>query len=223
MARDGRFGLNEPSAADHVVDGPLLDAKGGGVNSSIGELASFAELIEMHRARLLAMIERRRPSQLAGRCDAEDVFTEAVLVAQRRYGAFLTDSPMSPYAWLYRIVLDALIERWRHERRACRDPEKEMPWPDRSSMQLGFGLVDTGTSPSEAVERGELRERMQKAMAALSEIDREVLWMRHYDELTFKEAAKVLGIGESAATLRYVRALRRLKDLWVEWEGRVEA
>jgi len=81
-------------------------------------------------------------------------------------------------------------------------------------VQLGLGLVATDTSPSEARARDELRERMRQTLELLGDRDREILWMRHYDELTFGEAASVLGIKESAATLRYVRALKRLKDLW---------
>lgn len=193
--------------------------QGGPLSSSIGNLAAFAKLVEEFRPRLLAMIERRKPAKLAGRCDAEDIFADAMIVAQRKYHAYSIDSPMTPYAWLYRIVLDTLMERWRHDNRACRDPGKEMPWPDRSSMQLGFGLVDTGTSPSEAVARGELRERMRQTLNMLSANDRDILWMRHHDELSFKEAGVILEISESAATVRYVRALRRLKEMWLDIEG----
>jgi RNA polymerase sigma-70 factor (ECF subfamily) len=77
-----------------------------------------------------------------------------------------------------------------------------------------LGLVAAGTSPSEAIVRDELRQCMQQALNRLKDGDREILWMRHYDQLAFPEAAQVLGITENAATVRYVRALRRLKDLW---------
>ena len=81
-------------------------------------------------------------------------------------------------------------------------------------MQLGLGLVASGTSPSKAVARAELRERMRQTLDLLKQADREILWMRHYDQLSFPEAAQILGLSESAATLRYVRAVKRLKKLW---------
>lgn len=115
---------------------------------------------------------------------------------------------------VYRIVLDCLIECWRRETRACRDPRRELPWPQESSLQLGLGLVASGTSPSKAVARAELRERMRQTLDLLKQADREILWMRHYDQLSFPEAAQILGLSESAATLRYVRAVKRLKKLW---------
>jgi len=93
-----------------------------------------------------------------------------------------------------------------------------MPWPEQTSVQLGLGLVQGGTSPSEAVVRSELRERVRTVMACLSPQDQEVLWMRHSDQLSFADAATVLGITENAATVRYARALRRLKEKWFEAE-----
>ena len=60
---------------------------------------------------------------------------------------------------------------------------------------------------------------MQAALRRLRDADREVLWMRHYDELAFADIAAVNGISENTATVRYVRALRRLKALWLETHG----
>ena len=121
---------------------------------------------------------------------------------------------LTPYSWLYRIVLDTLIEAWRKQNTAGRTADRELPWPDDPSVQLGLGLINPATSPSEALAREDFRERMRQALAALKEQDREILWMRHHDQLSYQEAADVLGIKEAAAGLRYVRALKRLKQLW---------
>src|SRR5260370_20937081 len=110
--------------------------------------------------------------------------------------------------------MDCLIEAWRRETRDRRDPDREMPWPERSSVQLALSLMSPGTTPSAAAARQEVRQRVRQALDLLGPRHREILWMRHYDDLTFKEPAAVLSIKESAANLRYVRALRRLKDLW---------
>jgi RNA polymerase sigma-70 factor (ECF subfamily) len=89
-----------------------------------------------------------------------------------------------------------------------------MPWPEQSSARLGLNLAGSGTSPSEAMIRAEIQERMQRALLRLRPEDREVVWMRHHDQLGFRELGMVLGVTEDAATQRYARALRRLKGYW---------
>jgi RNA polymerase sigma-70 factor (ECF subfamily) len=190
----------------------------------VAELAALGKLLEEHRTKLLAMVERRIDPALRRRVEAEEVLQEAFLAAQGKWTRFhAAPSSMTPYAWLYRIVLDTLFETWRKQSRARRDPAREMPWPEQSSIQLGLGLLQSGTSPSEAFARKELQDRMRHALEGLGPHDREILWMRHYDELSFPEAAAVLGITENAATVRYVRALKRLRDLWLKLNGGAES
>ena len=86
-------------------------------------------------------------------------------------------------------------------------------------MQLGLSLIAPGTNPSAAAVRDEVCARVRQALDLLKGADREILWMRHFDQLSFGEAGAVLGISENAATVRYVRALRRLKDLWQKLYG----
>src|SRR5262249_54664131 len=114
------------------------------------------------------------------------------------------------------IARDCMYEAWRRENRMGRALDKEMPWPDRSSEQMAAGLMGSLTSPSEAMARGELRARVRQALDSLRPTDREILWMRHFDDLPFRDAAQVLGISEAAAMQRYGRALRRVTDLWRE-------
>lgn len=184
--------------------------------SSVLDLATLGKLFEECRPRLLAMLGRRLDPALKVRIDVEDILNEAYLVARNRWSRFRQQSDMTPYAWLYGIARDCLIEAWRKQTRARRDLHKEMPWPDRSSIQLGLSLINPGTSPSEAAARDELQAQMRQTLDLLKADDREILWMRHYDDLSFKEAAAVLQVTENAATVRYVRALRRLKDLWLK-------
>ncbi len=179
--------------------------------SSIVDLAVLGKLFEEHRPKLLAMVRRRLDPALAPRIDAEDVLSEAFLTARRKWDAFKAQSDFSGYAWLYCIVRDCLIDAWRRETRGCRNLGREMPWPEQTSVQLGLGLVGGGTSPSAEAVREELRRQMRDALERLRPHDREILWMRHYDQLTFGEAAAVLGLTETAATVRYVRALKRLR------------
>jgi len=187
--------------------------------SSVSELAALAKLFEDHRARLLAMVRRRIDPALAARVDPEEVLAEAFLRAVDRWSDY-DPQAISTYTWLYRIVLDCLIEAWRKANAAGRSIQREVPWPERSSVQLGLGLVGSTTSPSEAFARAELRERINWAVQQLKPDDREILGMRHFDELSYQDVAAVLGISPDAAMQRYARALRRLQRLWNQIEPR---
>jgi RNA polymerase sigma-70 factor, ECF subfamily len=183
---------------------------------SAADMAALGRLLEEYRSKLLAVVQRRLDPALARRIGSEDILSDAFLQARRRWHTFQEQDGMTAYAWLYRIVMDCLIEAWRHETRDRRDLDREMPWPERSSVQLGLNLIGTGTTPSRAAARQELQQSMQQTLEMLGPLDREILWMRHYDQLSFKEAAAALGIKESTANVRYVRALKRLKDLWLQ-------
>lgn len=189
---------------------------------AVGELAALAQLFQEHTPRLLVMLQRRLDPKVAVRVDTEGILAEAYVAARRKWPKFEA-SGMTPYAWLYGIARDCLIEAWRHEHRQGRTPDKEMPWPDRSSDQMALGLMGSLTSPSMAVARGELQERVRQALDGLKPADREVLWMRHFDDLPFRDVALVLGISEEAAMQRYSRALRRVKDLWRDLFDRRES
>jgi RNA polymerase sigma-70 factor (ECF subfamily) len=182
--------------------------------SSVTDLALLGQLFDEHRGRLLAMLRRRLDPALAARIDADDILSDAFLQARRRWKGFRERPERKPYPWLYRIALDCLIEAWRRETRDRRDPRGELPWPDASSVQVGLGLVHPGTSPTQAAAREELRQRMKQVLELLPAKDRDLLRMRHEDGLSHAETGEVLGISENAATVRYVRALQRLKDLW---------
>jgi RNA polymerase sigma-70 factor (ECF subfamily) len=199
-----------------------MPRSGGNPNlSSVSALAALAKLLEGHRAQLLAMVRRRIDPALAARVDPEDILGEAFLRASARWLDY-DPKAMSAYAWLYRIVLDCLIETWRSAHAAGRSIQREVPWPERSSVQLGLGLVGSTTSPSEAFARAELRERIIWAVQQLKPDDREILAMRHFDELSHAEAAAILGITPDAAMQRYARALRKLRRLWDQIEPRDE-
>ncbi len=182
--------------------------------SSVVDMAMLGKLFEEHQPKLLAMIQRRLDPALAARLSPEDILSDAFLEARRKWSAFRAQSTLTPYAWLYRVVRDCLIEAWRRESRACRTPDRELPWPERSSMQLVLGLVGSGGSPSEEMVRADLRQQVVETLKLLKDKDREILWMRHHDDLSFQEVAAVLGIAEGTARVRYVRALERLRALW---------
>lgn len=187
--------------------------------SSVADLAALAQLLEEHRPRLLAMLARRIDPALGVRLDPDDILNEAFFDARRKWTAYREHPQLSEYAWLYRIVLDRLIEEWRKATRGRRALHREMPWPERTADQLANGIIHTGTSPSAAISREELRRRVRQVLELLKPSDREILDLRHTDQLTFGEAGAILGIPENTAAVRYARALRRLKDLWQQAFG----
>ena len=178
---------------------------------TVAEMAILGKLLEDHRPKLLAMLKRRIDPALAVRIDPEDVCNEVFILAQRRWDSF---NPDFPYAWLYRLAMDSLIECWRRQHRGPRNVERDLPWPEGSSLQLCLSLVAPGTSPTAAARRHEVQEKMCQTLKLLKDADRHVLWMRFYEDLSYGEMAVVLGVTENAATVRCLRALRRLKRLW---------
>lgn len=176
---------------------------------SVADLATLGKLLEEHRPRLMSMLRRRIDTDSI---DADDILQNTFLLARRRWQQFNEQACMTPYAWLYRLALDCLIEEWRRRNRAGRD--QQMPLPEHSSVLMVGAILRSGTSPSGAAARRELEQQMQHALARLKHGDRLILWMRHYDDLSFREAAAILDISQNAAAQRYVRALRRLMELW---------
>jgi RNA polymerase sigma-70 factor (ECF subfamily) len=184
----------------------------------IVELAALGRMFEEHRLKLLAMLRQRIDPALASRLQAEDVLADAFLRAKHRWPDF-QQSGMTAYAWLYRLVLDCLYDTYDFHAAKGRDFHREVRMPDGSSSQFVLGLVDRGSSPSKALARKELQEKMRQTLALLRPEEREILCMRHVDELSLKEAAHVLDIAEGTARQRYARARLRLRDLWKKLHG----
>lgn len=178
------------------------------------EFAALQRLLEEHRHRLVAVVRRRMDPSWPADFEPDDVVQEAYLRALQRWEQVRSRPDFLPFPWLYQLVNDCLRDHWRHQGQACRDVHLRQAWPDSSSVQVCLSLVGEGTSPSEAAHRADIQRLMQEAMGHLSESDREVLALRHFDNLTHVEAAAVLGIEVSAANVRYFRALERLRTLW---------
>jgi RNA polymerase sigma-70 factor (ECF subfamily) len=187
------------------------------------DLATLGKLFEEHRPRLLAMIERRSDQALAARRDPEDILSAAYVKAQARWEEFKR-SGMTGYSWLYRIVLDSLLDDHDFQTRRRRNPHAEVGWPDHSSLQGILGLVSPLTSPSEALAKKELQERLRRQIGQtldqLKAEDREILSMRFFDLLSTEEAAQVLDIPVGTCRQRYSRARLRFRDAWKRLYGR---
>ncbi len=182
-----------------------------------GDDGAFDQLFARHRAFLRQIVELRMDPKLGRRIDASDVVQEAHIEAVRRLEGYLEQPTMPFRVWLRQITYDRLLmARRRHVSAKRRTVDRELPLPERSSLQLAQQLAASGTTPSEHLLRSELGHRVRSAVAKLSDPDREVLLMRNFEGLSNQEVAKVLAIEPATASKRYGRALLRLRTLLLD-------
>src|SRR5262245_58210636 len=180
-----------------------------------GDPAAPGRLLERFRPRLRRMVAVRFDRRLAARADPSDVVQEALADAARRLPDYLKERPLPFLAWLRRLAWDRLgaLHR-RHVRAGRRSVGREQAvLPDHSADALAARLFATGSAAGDRLHRAERRERVRSALARLREADREVLVLRHLEQLSAREIAGVLGLKEGAVNVRHVRALQRLRDL----------
>jgi RNA polymerase sigma-70 factor (ECF subfamily) len=186
---------------------------------------ALAELFSRHRDRLWRLVTFRMDPRLHGRVDADDVLQEAWLAAVQRIDHFLIDASRSIFVWFRLITSQTLVDIHRRhlgtrKRAASSEFSIDRGWCSSStSSSLSFHLLDHLTTPSEAALREEVSQKLNESLAGMREIDREVLALRHFEQLTNREAAQVLGISEQAASDRYVRALARLRVVMTSVPG----
>lgn len=185
----------------------------------LGGESALAELFTAFRERLWRMVHFRLDPRLIGRVDADDVLQEAYVNAVTRVGSFLSDPSHSFFIWLRLVVNQTLVDvHRRHLGSQMRDAGREITigggqCASASSMSMAAFLVGDLTSPSRAAMKNELASRLDEALGSMNAIDREVLVLRHFEELSNKEVAEVLGIEQKAASIRYIRAIARLKEI----------
>lgn len=184
-----------------------------------GDETALARLFSFYHDRLWRIVNFRLDRRLRGRVDADDVMQEAYLNAAQRLDKFLYDHPRSLFIWLRLIVTQTLVDvHRRHIGAQKRDASREFSvnsgWSANStSNSLSFHLLGHLTSPSQAAIRAELSDQIDQALAGMNEIDREVLALRHFEELTNIETSQVLEMSEQAASIRYIRAISRLRKV----------
>ncbi len=179
-----------------------------------GQTEALAELFEHYRPRLDRMVRLRLDRRLVGRVEPPDVLQEAYLDAAKRIQDYLQEPTVTAYIWLRGLTMERLLRlHRRHLAAKCRTVERECTLPEASSILLGLELLAKGTNPSKALRREELRRLVQGALEKLNPDDREVILMRHFEEMSNGDVAQVLGLDASAASMRYGRAVFRLKQL----------
>src|SRR5262249_33101430 len=190
-----------------------------------GDQQALAELFGRHRERLRRMVRLRMDRRLQGRVDPSDVLQEAYLDVARRAPEDAANPAMPLFLSLRVLTGQRLVALHRQPLGAqMRDAGQEVSLhrgaiPQASSASLAAQLLGRLTSPTQAAIRAELQLRLQEVLNAMDPIDREVLVLRHFEELSNNETAEVLGLQKSAASNRYVRALKRLKEILASIPG----
>jgi RNA polymerase sigma-70 factor (ECF subfamily) len=193
--------------------------------AAAGDKDAVAEMLERYRARLRRMVALRLDPRLQGRVDASDVIQEGYIEALRRIDEFIADPSVPFYIWLRFLVGQRVQEQHRrHLGTPGRDVGREVSiyqgaMPGASTGALAARLLGKLTSPSQAAVRAERKIRLQEALNRLDPLDREILVLRHYEQMTNGDAAAALGLDKSASSKRYTRALVRLKEILAALPG----
>jgi len=185
--------------------------------ASAGDPEARAQLLVRHRGRLRQMIASRLDRRMAARVDPSDVVQEALTDAAGKLSDYLRLRPLPFYPWLRQLAWQRLVDLHRRHVRAqsrsvTREEGQALPLADESAVQLADRLLARGAGPMSNLLQAELRCRVRAVLDSLPEHDREVLVLRHLEQLSTKEMAAVLGISEGAVKMRQVRALQRFRD-----------
>jgi RNA polymerase sigma-70 factor (ECF subfamily) len=190
-----------------------------------GEANAVDQLLTAQREPLRRMIGARLDPALAARIDASDVVQDVLIEATKRLNDYLRNPVMPFHLWLRHIAKDHVIDAHRRHRQAQRrSMDREQPivpaaLNDQSSFELAGQVLDREPTPATAAIRHELQARLQTAIATLDDDDREIILMRHGEQLSNQEVAALLDLTEAAASMRYLRAVRRLRTVLLPEEN----
>ena len=186
-----------------------------------GEPGAVDRLLGQFREPLRRVIDLRLDPAIARRVDASDIVQDVLIEANQRLTDYLKSPDMPFHLWLRHLAQDRIIDTHRRHRLAQRrSVDREQPiarpaWADESSVSLIAQLIDTERTPTSEAIRHELQRRLADAVNQLSDDDRDIILMRHHEALSNQEVAGLLGLTEAAASMRYLRALRRLRAVLV--------
>lgn len=190
-----------------------------------GDLVALNLLLERNRDRLRRMVRLRLNPRLRGRVDESDVLQESFLEISKHLPEYLQDPKLPFSLWLRHMAGLKLAEvHRRHFHTQARDIGREFSldargFPGADSESLAGELAGRFSSPSQAAVKAELRAQVQQAIEQLDEVDREVLALKHFEQLSISEIATVLGLSKAGAGSRYLRAAKRIRQILSEIPG----
>lgn len=191
----------------------LLDGARAGNSDAVNKL------MEKHRRSVRRLVELRLDRKVQQRVDVSDVVQDVMVEASGRLEKYLDGPAMPFHLWIRQIAWDRIIDTYRRHRvSAKRNMDREQPiavpaGPNQSTMELAVQLCDPELTPATAATQREIAGKVEEVIELLDEQDREIILMRHYEHLSNIEIAEVLELNPPAASMRYLRALRRLRQL----------
>ena len=192
------------------------------IQAKQGDKSAVNQLMERHRGALSHLVRMRLDQKILQRVDASDVVQDVLIEANRRLQTYLENPVLSFRLWLRQIARDRIIDAHRRHRVSAKrsvDREQKLAPPrgyDQSSIHLASILGDNKLTPAAGALQKEMARKVEAAVALLDDRDSEIIIMRHYEHLTNQEIAQALDLTEPAASMRYLRAVRRLKGILQE-------
>lgn len=185
-----------------------------------GDEDAVNKLLDRHRNGIRRLVEMRLDRKVQRRVDVSDVVQDVMVEASGRLEKYLDDPVMAFHLWLRQIAWDHIIDTYRRHRvSAKRNMDREQSMHigggniDESSVDLAIQLCDPAMTPAAVATQREIASKVEAAIEKLDDPDREVILMRHYEHLSNIEIAEVLGLNAPAASMRYLRAVRRLRTV----------
>ncbi|MCD0462957.1 sigma-70 family RNA polymerase sigma factor [Roseiconus lacunae] len=184
-----------------------------------GNSDAVNQLLEKHRAPIRRLVELRLDRKVQQRVDVSDVVQDVMIEASGRLEKYLSDPSMAFHLWLRQIAWDRIIDTYRRHRvSAKRNMDREQPMiaavsPDQSTLELAIQVCDPALTPAAAATQREIALKVEEAVSRMNEQDQEIIVMRHYEHLSNLEIAEALGLNAAAASMRYLRAVRRLREM----------
>lgn len=184
-----------------------------------GDADAVNRLLEKHRDPVRRLVEMRLDRKVRRRVDVSDVVQEVMIDANARLQKYLDNPAMAFHLWVRQIASDRIIDTYRRHRASAKrnmDREQSMTVPgraDQSTRELAAAILDPELTPAAAATHREIAQQIERVIDRLNDQDREVILMRHYEHLSNQEVAAVLGLTSPAASMRYLRAIRRMRDL----------
>ena len=180
-----------------------------------GDRQAMDRLLQRHRDALRQIVRLRMDRKVQARVDASDIVQDVLFTAHRRMPDYLVRPRLPFFVWLRQIAKDRLIDAIREHRRAKRSVDREQPLRHTSGFSLANRSsvalpLDPHETPATAARKAEVRSDFLLALKALDTHDQQIIRLRHLEFCSNKEAAQKLGIQERTASMRHLRALRRL-------------
>lgn len=172
--------------------------------------SDLSQLMQLQRQHLRRFIECRINQKVASRLDASDIIQEVYIRAYRGLDTYLESPEIPPMVWLRKLSKQILSEAHRKQFRQVRSPYQEQT--DINESFIGK-IMDTGVSVRTEAERRDFAERIRALLNQLSDLDREVLEMRHLEDYSIREISELLDLNQDTIKKRYYRALSRFREI----------